>query len=142
MKPATLTVLTLAAAAALAALACDDEPAAEAGASDIVDAWKRAGMTPSELAPLDSADLAGGTCQAGRVDGLHVIVCTYPTDDAALAARDAGLAVVGKATGAALPSGSRLLIVADRDNVDPSGRRIQKLTKTYLDASKPATSLL
>lgn len=107
-------------------------------ADDIVDAWKAAGMATTVFEARDGADLGGGRCEAGRVDGLHVIVCRYDEAEAAKAATSAGLKVVGDATGAALPADRLLLVVADRDRVDPSGRAIHKLTTTFMESAGAA----
>jgi hypothetical protein len=60
-----------------------------------------------------------------------VILCDYDSPERANASRNAGLAKVGDATGASIAAGSRLLIVADPQNTDPSGKRINTIIHAF-----------
>jgi hypothetical protein len=99
--------------------------------ADLEEAWKGAGLSPGGFAPIDGQGLGNGTCKAGAVNGLDVTLCTYPAPEAAEKARAAGLGAVGDATGAAVLSGNRMLVVADRKKADPSGRSINKIIKVF-----------
>lgn len=126
--------LALAVAVALSC-ACGSEK------DDVVDAWKEAGLTPTSFEELTGDEL-GDECYLGKVDGLEVTLCRYADAAEAEAARAQGLARVGETTGAALPSGRLLLVVADRDGVDPTGRTINKIARAFSDRPRhPAAKL-
>ena len=93
----------------------------------VVEAWKKAGLTPS---PLTAATVAvGKDCQSGTVNGVDVLVCNYANADEAKAAEPKGLEWVGDATGMAQASGKVLVAASDRRKADPSGRTINQLMK-------------
>ena len=100
-------------------------------------AWNDAGLAMADFRPVDDeasavgVDLGEGDCQTGQIEEIASVVCSYPSPQAAEAAQEAGLELVGAATGAALANGSLLLIVADRQDADPDGRRINDITKTF-----------
>ncbi len=108
----------------------DDKGAGSTGASGrdgLVEAWKKAGLTPS---PMTAAAVSfGKDCQSGTVNSVDVIVCVYPSEGDAKAAEKAGLEWVGSTTGAAWSKGSVLVAAADRRKADPSGRTINQLMK-------------
>ena len=128
-------------AAVLVALAaCDkDDKAAAAGAAktgegedsgprkDLVEAWKKGGMSPSELKPATVA--FGKDCKTGTVGSIEVLVCQYGSADEAKAQQDAGLGWVGENMfgGTSQARGPLLIVAADRQKTDPSGKTIQKL---------------
>src|SRR5688500_3674734 len=120
--------------------ACSKDAADKPASADaVVDAWKKSGLDSAfELVPLDGAPLGGGKCKVGVVAGLDVTLCEYQDAAAAAQARPAGLARIGEATGSALVSGPLMLVVADRKKADPTGKTIDKLTKTFLRGA-PAT---
>lgn len=137
--PLKLFALALATAAAGASAGCE-----EAGSSavvGIVNAWGTAGLEPQGFAPLQKP-IEGidrkAECHQGKVKGLEVTLCKLAGAAEARAARPAGLAVVGEVTGLALDSGQFLLIVADRDKVDPSGKAINQLVKTFRETAAPS----
>ncbi|MEZ4404836.1 MAG: hypothetical protein R3B06_32910 [Kofleriaceae bacterium] len=111
-----------------AALGCGGE----AGGDDAtVAAWRKAGLEVSAMTETPAAPYGASACKAGTVSGVDVVLCSFPTDAAAKAAEEAGLGVVGQATGAALAAGSRLLVVADRRKADPTGRTIDAVTRAF-----------
>jgi hypothetical protein len=117
------------AALCFAAAACGRSgPSGPVG--DVVDAWKKAGLDPAPFVPAEKP-LPGGTCSAGKVSGLEVMVCEFADADSAKKAEAAGLAQVGDATGAALAQGKLVLVVADRGKSDPSGKKIKDLAAGF-----------
>ena len=123
-----VATILLAAAVAFAA-GCDDEGGGSAG--DVIDAWKSAGLQPTAFEPADGQKLGGGKCRAGNIGGLDATLCEYADDTAAKAAEGAGRAAIGENTGVSLAAGKVLLVVADRKNADPNGRRINQIAKTF-----------
>ncbi len=105
---------------------------------EVIATWRDAELEPSEFRRFEEddeaavdVDLDAAECHAGRVDELPVVLCAYGDADAAEAAEERGLELVGEATGAALSNDELLLIVADRHEVDPEGRRIHQITKAF-----------
>ncbi len=119
----------------LASRGCGDDKdkggATPASFGDLEDGWKAAGLSPGGFAPIDGQALGNGQCKAGAVNGLDVTVCEYAGPELAQVAKPSGLAVIGAATGAAIVSGKRMLVVADRKKADPSGRSIDKIIKVF-----------
>lgn len=115
---------------ALFVAGCDEAKPGANGAdarSSVTDAWKAGGITTG---PLEPAKVAVGTdCKLTTVKALEVLLCAYPTPEAAKKAAEAGLAWVGEATGAVKASGSVLVAVVDRRKTDPSGKTINQLLK-------------
>ncbi len=105
--------------------ACDKGPSDPR--ARILDAWKKGGLAPSALEPATTD--VGTDCKAGVLNAVELMLCVYPTAEAAQAAHDKALAWVGEATGAAKVSGTVLVVVADRRKVDPSGKTINQLLK-------------
>jgi hypothetical protein len=105
--------------------ACDSGPPSTT--SGLVDRWRSAELAPGPFAKADP--IGGGSCTRGEVSGVEVTVCEHKDAAAAKAAESAGLAVVGSATGAAIAEGPLLVVVADRKNADPDGKKIDKLTR-------------
>lgn len=98
--------------------------------ASVITAWKDAKLTPTDFAAVAGGEL-GGSCRAGHVDGLETLLCEYPDAKAAKAAEAAGLARVGETTGTAIAKDKLLLVVADRKKVDPEGRRLNLIAKTF-----------
>ena len=99
------------------------------GSSDaVIAAWKAGGLAPSAFTAVKDSPV-GKDCKAGTVNNVDVMVCTYPTADAAKAAQDLGLQWVGDTTGIATPKGPLLILAADRKKADPKGDTINKLVK-------------
>jgi hypothetical protein len=131
--------LTLAGALALllgssALVACAREKADPATRTieDVLTELAVAGLATAGAAPVDGAALGGGECRKGVVAGLDVTLCGYRDEAAARAAQPAGLASVGEATGAALHHGRLLLVVVDPARADPSGKKINQITRIFL----------
>jgi hypothetical protein len=94
----------------------------------LIAAWKAGGLAPSAFTAVKDSPV-GSDCQAGTVNNVDVMVCSYPTADAAKAAQDLGLKWVGDTTGIATPKGPLLIVAADRKKADPKGDTINKLVK-------------
>lgn len=117
--------------------ACDkgNKSAAAAGSAsdesgprkDLVEAWKKGGLAVSELAPEKVA--FGTDCKKGTVGAIEVLVCQYPSADEAKQQTDAGNAWVAENmfAGSSQAHGPLLIVAADRQKSDPSGKTIQKL---------------
>lgn len=111
----------------LAAAACGkDTPKGATSRDGVVAAWKKGGLSPSELKPAKT-DVVGKDCASGTVNKLDVLVCTFSSAADAKAAEDAGLAWVGDTTGVAKAQGEILIVVADRKKADVSGKTITQL---------------
>lgn len=101
--------------------------ASAGGRTGIVDAWKKAGLEVSALAPATVA--FGKDCQSGTAGKVDVLVCEYASAAEATAAKEAALAWVGDTTGMTQASGKVLVAAADRRKADPSGRTINQMMK-------------
>jgi hypothetical protein len=118
--------LALVTCALLAATACGkDKPKGATSRDGVVAAWKKGGLEPSELKTAKTD--VGKDCASGTVSKLDVLVCTFPNEQDAKAAEDAGLAWVGDTTGVAKAQGEMLIVVADRKKADVSGKTITQL---------------
>lgn len=126
-----LLIVGALATASLTGACSKSEPANLTTASGVIAAWDDADLEMGTFAPADDVKVAGGECQQGTVDALDVIVCEYSSEDAAKRAQKAGLRQVGAATGLALASGPLLLVVTDREGVDPSGKTINNVTRVF-----------
>jgi hypothetical protein len=123
------TTILLAAAVSLAAACGGDEGGGSA--SDVIEAWKSAGLQPTTFETADGQKFGGGKCRAGNIGGLDATLCEYADETAARAAEGAGRSAIGENTGVSLAAGKVLLVVADRKNADPNGRRINQIAKTF-----------
>jgi len=74
-------------------------------------------------------------CARGEVEGLDVLVCHY-ADEAKAEAATSSLRefVQGALSGLVRRSGSDLMAVADRKQVDPKGERISRLARAFVPA--------
>lgn len=100
-------------------------------ASGMQSVWKKAGLESTSFETITEAKLGDATCQRGKVSGVETTVCVYRDEAAAKEKREAGLKLVGNHTGASLARGKLLLIVIDRERVDPSGRTINRITQSF-----------
>lgn len=118
---------------ALAASACgkkggDQNAPSGSGARDVVlDAWKKGGLDVSAFAPAQSK--IGSDCTAGTVSKLDVVLCNFPTPDAAKQAENLGLQWVGDTTGSSQAKGTLVIAVADRHKADPNGKTLNQVFK-------------
>ena len=98
------------------------------GARDaVLDAWKKGGLAVSAFAATQSK--VGSDCTAGTVGKLDVVLCNFPTADAAKQAETAGLQWVGDTTGSSQAKGTLVIAVADRHKADPNGKTINEIFK-------------
>jgi hypothetical protein len=119
-------------ALSIACVACGgDGDGSKTSADAVVAAWKAAKLDVSALTEVDPKPYSATGCRGGTVSGVDVVLCSYGSGEDAQAAEELGLAQIGSATGAALVRGTRLLVVADRRKVDPSGRTIDAITKAW-----------
>lgn len=122
----------------LVAAACGEDKAGGGGGgmSAVLAAWKAEGLDPSGFEEIagEELKLAGGKCRAGALDGVDTTLCEFADPDAAQKAQPGGLALVGAATGTSLPRGRLLLVLIDRKNADPNGKRINKIAQAYRHA--------
>lgn len=131
-----MRIIMLLAVVALAACDKGDAKAAPdrteaAGAPAVLAEWREAGLEVGEFATTDGEKYGGGSCQAGQVNGVDAVLCTYASAEAATAAQPAGLETIGAATGSALVTGSLMLVVVDRRTADPEGKAINQATKIF-----------
>jgi hypothetical protein len=110
-------------------VACGNGASTGGGARDaLIAAWQKGGLAPSAFAAATSSPV-GKDCSAGTVNSVDVLVCVFPTADAAKAAHDAGLQWVGDTSGFANEKGTLLIAAADRRKADPTGATLNKLIK-------------
>ncbi len=119
-------------AAVLCLCACDDTKPTPETEADVLTLWTNAGLTVGNHEPFAQHNLGDADCQRGEVGGVETTICGYESAEAAKSAQPAGLAMVGRVTGASLPRGKMLLVVADRNNTDLSGKTINTVTKVFL----------
>ncbi len=62
---------------------------------------------------------------------METLVCLYPDEERASAAREAGFTRIGDATGIAMASGRMLLVVVDRKKQDTSGRTLNRIAEQF-----------
>lgn len=122
----------LAAATLLAQLMLGCDEAQDAAAVAMVNSWTQAGLKSDGFADK-KIDALGkdATCKQGKVNNIETTVCQFPNAEAARAAQKPALATVGEVTGMAITSGNLLLVVADRDKTDPSGKAISEIASVF-----------
>lgn len=94
----------------------------------LVEAWKKAGLTPAEMTAATGA--FGKDCNSTTINKLEVVVCELPSADEAKKAEAQGLEWVGTTTGAAWTAGPLVIAVADRKKADATGKTINQLMKS------------
>jgi hypothetical protein len=128
----TTFIMTLALAASLAACGGDKKSSAPAGSTDaLVAKLKGAGLSAGEMTAVDVPKLGGAKCKRGDIGGVEVTICEYTDESRAKKYESEGLNLVGDTTGASLANGKLLLVVADRQNVDKDGKRINQITRAF-----------
>ena len=103
----------------------------------IASRWKVAGLKVGAAVQLDNSKVGAG-CTRYDVQGVTALLCDFADPQSAEAGRKRGLGWIGDATGAALIQDNRLLVVSDRDGVDPSGKAINQITRLFLQAEAPS----
>lgn len=98
---------------------------------DQLSAWRKAGLETSEFESSTPKKLKAVSCFTGTVSGIHVTLCDYPNDEETKQATDAGRESIGNTTGLVLAKGQVLLVAADRDGTDPTGRTINTISRTF-----------
>jgi hypothetical protein len=89
-----------------------------------------AGLKVEAFKPTDPGRFSAYRCSTGKVERLDVLQCDYGDPNAARMAKRSGEAWIGAAlTGVAIERGRTLLVVADRERVDPNGKIIARITK-------------
>lgn len=97
----------------------------------------RAALEASGLSVQNLEDRKGlipgaDACQQGEIDGLDAAICEFSDETEAKAAESKGQAWIASArTGAAVASGRVLLVLADRNEADISGKRIDAIVKAF-----------
>ena len=116
-------------AVSLFLFACESKP--ETPKNEAVAMLEASGLKAEGL--TDAAGMiAGAQCQQGKIDGIDAALCQFPDESAAKAAEQSGLGWVGEAhAGTAVSSGRALLVLADRGKTDPTGKRIDEITKAF-----------
>lgn len=101
---------------------------------DIERLW---GLQVGDVQLAESGDKAigGGDCKTGMVAGLHVDLCVFKDALSADGARVLGLERIGAITGASLVREHLLLVIADRDSVDPHGKKLNQVAKLFMQPS-------
>ena len=118
---------------------CEDSKEA-ATTKGAVSTWSKAGFDTTAFKDVDAKSFAAAQCKAGKVDGLHVTLCEFEEAKAAEDAKDKGLKSLGDVTGVALVKAKTMMLVADKDKVDPSGRQINKIAKAFWSLDESAGS--
>ena len=115
-------------AIAIVLAACGNAPPSGSGARDaVIGMWKQGGLDVSAFKAATSP--IGKDCASGTVKGVDVMICNFPTADAAKQAADAGLQWVGDTTGSSQVRGTLVIVAADRHKADPNGKVINQLFK-------------
>ena len=116
-------------AISLFALACESK--SEAPKNEAVAKLEAAGLQAEGLTEANGM-IPGAQCQQGKIDGIDAAVCQFADEAAAKKAEEQGLGWVGDAhAGTAVASGRALLVLADRSQADPSGKRIDEISKAF-----------
>jgi hypothetical protein len=100
----------------------------------VLKAWNEAGLQSGTVENVEPAAWNAEVCSQGFVAGLQILLCEYVSDEA-LALGEKRVMDVWTAesvgTGAVVHASRTLLAVTDRSAVDPSGRTIARLIKTF-----------
>jgi hypothetical protein len=104
----------------------------------VIEALDKAGFKASGLPSADPGRLSAQRCVGGTLEDLEVNICEYGAAEAVHLGKKAAEAWVGTAvTGVALENGLTVLTVADRGRADPTGAKLQKISKAYLALGRP-----
>lgn len=114
---------------ALALFACKSEEALPK--NEAIVKLEAAGLKAEGMTAANGM-IAGAECQQGKIEGIDAAACQFPDAAAAKAAEQSALSWVGEAhAGTAVASGRALLVLADRSQADPSGKRIDEISKAF-----------
>ena len=95
-------------------------------------ALRSAGHEVGEWKDSEAPPFHARRCQAGTIDKIDAQLCEYPSADALPLGRSAGDAWIGQAaTGVVLQREQVLLMLADRNRVDPQGKAIAKISRSF-----------
>lgn len=115
------------------AFACSKASApSEAAESRARAALEASGLSVQNLEEAKGLIPGADACQQGEIDGLDTAICEFSDEATAQAAEPKSHAwIAGAHSGAAIASGRVLLVLADRDEVDVSGKRIDAIVKAF-----------
>ena len=107
------------------------------GIAGEIQAFKDAGRSVSEFADTDASSMQAKRCQQGMIDQMSVLLCEYPSRDAATVdVRSASLWAGESTTWLALQRDKIVFAVADRAEVDQNGKTVAALTKVFRRLAK------
>ena len=107
------------------------------GIAGEIQAFKDAGRSVSEFADTDASSMQAKRCQQGTIDQMSVLLCEYPSRDAAtVGVRSASLWAGESTTWLALQRDKIVFAVADRAEVDQNGKTVAALTKVFRRLAK------
>ena len=98
----------------------------------LVETLKKGGLTVGDFESTAAKPYQARACTRGEVSKLDVMACQYESEQGAEQAKAALEQFVGGAgTGAVRRSGNVALAVADRTKIDPRGKLVDKVLKTF-----------
>ena len=107
------------------------------GISAEIQAFKDAGRSVSEFVDMDAGSMQAKRCPQGTIDKMAVLLCEYPSRDAASGGvRSASLWAGESGTWLALQRDKIVFAVADRAEVDENGKTVSALTKVFRRLAK------
>jgi len=95
-------------------------------------ALRDAGLKVEGFAPVDARRFAAIACREGRVESFAALVCDYGAPEAWPRGKRAAEDWIGSAlTGTWAARDRLLLVLADRDRADPSGKQLSKVVHAF-----------
>jgi hypothetical protein len=111
---------------------CKKAPPGGVHLKDVESAFGKEGWKLDGFQPLDAQRFSAQKCVTGPIEGIEAAVCEFGSDEAVRRGKKAAEAWVAQAvTGFALENGRTVLMLADRNKVDPNGKLMNKVTQTY-----------
>jgi len=104
----------------------------------IVSRLKDEGFTVGAFATTAPEAYGARRCVRGEVDQLDVLLCEYPSPAAAAAGKQLATFAAGAVSGASRQADAVMVTVADRKQVDLSGKRINRLLRAATGAAPAA----
>jgi hypothetical protein len=131
----TVRLLGLGLVLGLASLSgCSKKTEGGAHLKDVESAFGKEGWKIDAFQATDAQRFSAQKCVAGAIEGLDAVVCEFGSDEAVQRGKKAAEGWVGAAvTGVALDKGRTVLALADRSRVDPNGKLVHRISKTYRD---------